>query len=238
MYGGMIRVFRGCLARSKICIDMAYGSDSILERRDTYRALFDTFVTSGYDSGPSHVLIMRCGLMNLDLLATVHENDAMWSWRKIAMNIFRVPTFLLIVALTFAIPSNAADPATISKGLVQDAVTMFEHKGRDYTLRVLSNISGPFRKGSIYAFAVSMNGVMLAHPANKDLVGKDVTNMKDWNGTRFFREMVNLARGRWERDGWNTGGSVTAKKNPPSQEPTSSRSPTKILFVAASYYAK
>ncbi len=153
------------------------------------------------------------------------------------MNIFRALTSLLIVASACAVHAIAYDPATVAKNLVRDAVTMFEQKGRDYTLRVVGNISGPFRKGSTHAFVMSMKGIVLAHPANKELVGKDVTTIKDWNGTLFFRDMVTVAREDkkgWVEYWWLRHG---------QQKPTLTRTyieavPNEDLFVAASYYAE
>jgi hypothetical protein len=39
--------------------------------------------------------------------------------------------------------------------------------------------SGPFRKGKALAFAMTFDGVMLAHAANRDLAGKSQAAMKD-----------------------------------------------------------
>jgi hypothetical protein len=142
-----------------------------------------------------------------------------------------------LVCFMCVINSNASDPATEAKGLVDDAIAMFRKKGREYTLKVMNSVSGPFRSGSMYVFAISMEGVMLANLANRDLVGKDVTKMKDWNGTAYFLEMLNLAKE--DGKGWAEYWRVRhGQENPTLTRAFVMRVPDEDLFLVATYYAQ
>ncbi|RUO66138.1 methyl-accepting chemotaxis sensory transducer with Cache sensor [Pseudidiomarina planktonica] len=49
-------------------------------------------------------------------------------------------------------------------------------------------------EGVEYVFTLNRDGVLVQHPFSKQLVGQDVTNYEDPEGTRLFQEMVQKAR--------------------------------------------
>lgn len=102
----------------------------------------------------------------------------------------------LVVALLifFSVGTAAADRAEAVQALVEKVAAAFKDKGPDCTLRLLSIPRGPFMKGSIYVSAGNWEGVCLAHPANKKLIGLNLRKTRDAKGKLFVEEMVNVVK--------------------------------------------
>ncbi|MFC1836193.1 cache domain-containing protein [Thermodesulfobacteriota bacterium] len=153
------------------------------------------------------------------------------------MRILRV----LMIGLAFLLATTgsvtAQDKEEQIKSLVDKAAATFKEKGRDYTLKLIGTISGPFRKGELYVFAVSTDNLMLAHPANRKLVGKDMTDFKGAKGKQLFKEFNKVAMEQgsgWVEYYWLRHG---------EQEPTLKRSyikkvPDEDIYVGGGYYIK
>ena len=142
---------------------------------------------------------------------------------------------VLSLCCLFTMPSLAADEdAAVS--LVKKAAAVFKEKGSEYALKVV-NTMGPFREGPVYVFAVSMNGEVLAHPANRKLVGKQLIDFKDTKGKEFVREFIAVAKDpgegwveyHWKRHGENEG---TLKRT------YVMKVPGEDILLGAGYYVK
>jgi cytochrome c len=131
----------------------------------------------------------------------------------------------------------AADEDVLVKDLVDRAVQAFQDKGKDYSLKLLSATAGPFRKGEYFVFAVSFDGVVVAHAATRDLVGKNLTDTKDAKGKPFVHDMVNLAKEQdsgWIEYYWTRVG----EKEPVIKRSYVKRVPGEDILVGAGYYLK
>ncbi len=143
---------------------------------------------------------------------------------------------VLICLVTVPASYCAADDAREVKALVEKAARSFSEKGRDYTLKLI-NARGPFAQGQLYVYAVGFDNKVLAHPYNKDFVGRDVTNLKDTKGKFFAREMT--AIGQDPGHGWVDYYWVRHGE----QKATLKRVyvlgvPSENLYVAGGYYVK
>jgi cytochrome c len=85
------------------------------------------------------------------------------------------------------------------KEFVNKAVLYCQKVGKEKCLKDFT-YSPEWKKGSLYIFAVDMNGVTIAHGGNPKIVGKNVSNLKDKNGKYFIREMINIVKKKGE--GW------------------------------------
>jgi signal transduction histidine kinase len=93
--------------------------------------------------------------------------------------------------------------------MVEKAAAMFKEKGKDYTVKLIGSLEGPFRKGELYVFCMTTKGLMLAHPVNKNLEGTDVSEFKDPTGKLYVKEFIKTATGPgsgwvdylWQRHG-------------------------------------
>ena len=115
---------------------------------------------------------------------------------------------LFIAAIVFAIAGQSlaiAAPRDDAVDLVNKAVALVKEVGKEKALAQFNNPKGPFVKGELYIFAYTMQGVIIAHPMNAKLIGKDMSDVKDTNGksfTKFFIATVADAGQGWVDYNW------------------------------------
>jgi signal transduction histidine kinase len=136
--------------------------------------------------------------------------------------------------------TNKAAEAQVAaevKSLVETASATFVEKGPDYTLKLINSIHGPFFKKSTYVLAGSLNADVLAHPALKSLIGKNLMELKGAKGELFVKEFVRVATGPgtgWVEYWWIK----TGEKDPTLKKTYVMRVPGHDIFLAAGYYLK
>ena len=87
-------------------------------------------------------------------------------------------------------PLWAAEPGKQDAiDMVNKALAFHKANGREKTLAVLNKKDGEFVKGELYVFAYDLAGVVVAHPQNPKLVGKNMLEIPDQEG-KFFRKDV------------------------------------------------
>ncbi|MGA2401523.1 MAG: cache domain-containing protein [Syntrophobacteraceae bacterium] len=79
---------------------------------------------------------------------------------------------------------------------VQEAITLYESAGKGETLARIADPEGPFIQGKRYIFALDLEGNLLAHPFSKQLVGQNLTDLRDSEGKSFIRKLLHTARTR------------------------------------------
>jgi len=88
----------------------------------------------------------------------------------------------------------------VAKALTERAAELIKTEGKDKAIAVLSDPKSEFVQGSMYVFVMGLDGVMLAHPHNKKLIGRSFMGERDFNGVAYGREMVSTAR--TDGSGW------------------------------------
>ncbi len=81
-----------------------------------------------------------------------------------------------------------------AKALVEKAAAFAKASGKDAALKEISKAKGQFDKGELYVFAYDMNAVMLAHPKNPKLIGKNLMDVPDNDGKLFRKEIMEVAK--------------------------------------------
>lgn len=145
----------------------------------------------------------------------------------------RIALSISLILMIFACPCLANDKKT-AQDVLDRAIEMVDKKGPDYTLKVI-NALGPFTEGEIYVFAVTMDGVCVAHPYSKKLIGRDLSDLKDIKGKPFIREFQQVAAtsgSGWVDYWW---------KNPMDKEPRLKRTLIRKIdgenmYIGAGYY--
>lgn len=105
---------------------------------------------------------------------------------------------LTALALTFTLvtlPALAADPTE------KDAIAMAEKgaafikaHGQDAFLKKIAGKDPDYLQGSLYVDVRDIKtGIVLAHPVNPSIVGKDLTDIPDASGKKYRREIIELA---------------------------------------------
>lgn len=73
--------------------------------------------------------------------------------------------------------------------LVADAAAAAA-KDKAATLGEIGNPNGRYVKGGVYVFAYDLSGVMVAHPFNAKLVGKNLLDVPDVDGKLFRKTII------------------------------------------------
>ena len=87
-----------------------------------------------------------------------------------------------------------ADGKQEATQLVEKAIAFAKKNGEAMVLAEINLMKGPFDKGEIYVFAYDLNGVVLAHPKNAKLVGKNMADMPDQDGKMFRKDILAIAK--------------------------------------------
>jgi signal transduction histidine kinase len=90
----------------------------------------------------------------------------------------------------------------------KDAIAMAERgaafmkaKGKEELMKRISAKDPDFSQGELYIDMRDIKtGIVLAHPHNPSIVGKDLTDVPDANGKKYRREIINLAAAKGK--GW------------------------------------
>jgi len=112
---------------------------------------------------------------------------------------------LTVTALCLAL---AAGNACANEPTEKDAIAMAEKgaafikaKGKDEMMKRISARDPDFLQGSLYVDMRDLQtGIVLAHPINPSIVGKDLTDVPDASGKKYRREIIELAQKKGK--GW------------------------------------
>lgn len=107
----------------------------------------------------------------------------------------KIAVFLCLLAFAaFAAPKDDAI------ALVKDAEKFIKANGKEKALQEMSKPDGKWVKGELYVFAYDLQAVMVAHPKNPKLVGKNLMEVPDVDGKLFRKEIVEQAKAKGS--GW------------------------------------
>jgi signal transduction histidine kinase len=104
-------------------------------------------------------------------------------------------TLVSIVLAGLALSAQAAEPTE------KDAIAMAEKgaafikaNGQDAFLKKIAAKDPDYLQGSLYVDVRDIKtGIVLAHPVNPSIVGKDLTDIPDASGKKYRREIIELA---------------------------------------------
>jgi signal transduction histidine kinase len=116
----------------------------------------------------------------------------------------RLAAALCLPLLLAASPVRAEQPGSKveAKALVEKAAAFIKKSGKPAALAEITAAAdkqGSLHDRDLYIFAYDFKGVVLAHGANKKLVGKSLYDMQDTDGRYVIRELMDAAR---KGSGW------------------------------------
>ncbi|HOH36885.1 MAG TPA: cache domain-containing protein [Spirochaetota bacterium] len=100
--------------------------------------------------------------------------------------------FVSVSLLLFSVSNSKESEYDKAVSLVKKAINFYDKNGKDETLNAVT--SGKFADGNIYVFIYDYSAVMLAHPENKKLIGRNLFNVPDADGKYFRRNIVEDAK--------------------------------------------
>lgn len=74
------------------------------------------------------------------------------------------------------------------------AVEFYRTNGREKAIAELNRRDGAFATGMDYVDVHNLNGVCVAHPVSRDVVGQNWLDVTDMHGKRFIKEIINARR--------------------------------------------
>ena len=143
---------------------------------------------------------------------------------------------VLAILVVIATPLMVSAQDATVEDLVNQAVAMWNKKGKDCTIKAIKTPVGPLRKGGIYMFAGDLSGKMLAHPTQPDLCKFDQWELQDASGKFIVQEFIRAAKSA-EGFGYVEYDWIQVNQAEPTKKRTFiKRVPGKDIFVAAGYY--
>lgn len=77
--------------------------------------------------------------------------------------------------------------------MVNKAVAYVKQVGAEKAYAAFDNKDGGFKAGELYIMVYGMDGHILAHGANKKLIGRDMNETQDVDGKYYVKERLALA---------------------------------------------
>ena len=105
--------------------------------------------------------------------------------------ILLVAALAISVGLAWAATGATKDEAV---AMVKKAVAAIKSEGPDKAYAEISNPSGPFVDRDLYIVVYGLDGMVLAHGADKKRIGTNQMNDKDADGKEFVKERIELAK--------------------------------------------
>jgi cytochrome c len=108
----------------------------------------------------------------------------------------------LLCALALQGQALAADKGSAAEAvaLVQKAGAYLKANGKDKAYAEFNNPAGAFKDRDLYIMVYDLKGTAVAHGANAKLIGKDLIDLKDAEGTPIVRSFIDTANGKGK--GW------------------------------------
>lgn len=104
---------------------------------------------------------------------------------------------LCLISNCFAEEHGTAEQAV---QMVHKAIAAIKANGRDKTIAEINTLGPTFRDRDLYVTILSMEGVELAHGANKRMQGVNLIDIKDQDGNLYIRKRLELAKAKGK--GW------------------------------------
>ena len=108
--------------------------------------------------------------------------------------------FAAIALVTCPAPALQAQSKSDAEAMVKKAIAFAKAQGMEKALAEISKPGGSFTKGELYVFVYDLNGTVKAHGQNAKLVGKEMLQAKDPDGTFYVKEHIALVKGKGH--GW------------------------------------
>ena len=104
--------------------------------------------------------------------------------------ILSAPLFVLAMAAAHASEPTEKDAVA----MVEKGAAFIKQHGKDKFIEKVSAKDPEFIQGALYVDIRDLqSGIVLAHPVNPTIVGKDLTDVPDASGKKYRREIIELA---------------------------------------------
>ena len=99
-----------------------------------------------------------------------------------------------LIHLPAAVVAAAEPTEKDAIAMADKAAAFMKANGKDAMIKKISAKDPDIIQGSLYVDMRDINtGIVLAHPVNPSIVGKDLTDVPDASGKKYRREIIELA---------------------------------------------
>ena len=114
------------------------------------------------------------------------------------MNIVKI--FFTFFLTSFVLIASAKDDRADAIAMVEKGISYAQKNGKEALIKEINNKSPEFIHGDIYLYLRELNGVIIAHPINPKLIGKNMLDLPDADGKYYRKEIIELAKTKGK--GW------------------------------------
>jgi signal transduction histidine kinase len=120
--------------------------------------------------------------------------------KEVHMKLLTTATALCLgLACTTVLANEPTEKDAVA--MAERGAAFFKAHGKDELMKAISGKNPDFSQGSLYIDMRDVKtGIVLAHPYNPSIVGKDLTDVPDANGKKYRREIIELAAAKGK--GW------------------------------------
>lgn len=115
-----------------------------------------------------------------------------------------------------AIAASASERASLdeAKAMAEKAAAYYAAEGEAKAVEAF-NGDAQFKDRDLYVFFFDTTGTIVAHGANKGLIGKNLSEIRDPSGKQFVKEMLQVSDRGWVDYQWQnpTTKAVEAKRS-------------------------
>ena len=107
-----------------------------------------------------------------------------------------------LVAIAMHGQALAGDTGSAAEAMamVKKAGEYLKANGKEKAFAEFSNPKGSFKDRDLYIMVYDMNGINRAHGANPKLIGKDLAQLKDADGTFIVKSFIDMGKSKGK--GW------------------------------------
>jgi signal transduction histidine kinase len=136
--------------------------------------------------GGARHYIHQCICATFTSCITLREDDT--------MKMFATAASLCLAMVTGTAIASSEPTEKDAIAMVEKGAATMKSKGKDELMKRIMAKDPEFVQPTLYLYLRDpKNGVLLVHPMNPTLIGKDLIDVPDTNGKKYRREIVDVA---------------------------------------------
>jgi signal transduction histidine kinase len=105
-----------------------------------------------------------------------------------------IPIFICLFVVTSVYAAEKRGTTGEAKKMVEKAIAYIKANGQEKAFAEINNPKGRFVDRDLYITVIDMNGLCVARGFNPDLLGKNISELKDPDGKYFIKERIEVAK--------------------------------------------
>ena len=114
--------------------------------------------------------------------------------------VFTFITLALILGSSLCFAAGEAGTKDEAVAMVKKAIAYYKANGQEKAFAEFDNPKGKFRDRDLYVVVYNMEGKCLAHGSKKSMIGKELIDFKDVDGTPYMRQRIDMMKK--QKSGW------------------------------------